>query len=92
MLKAYGIGNITHNLKIKDTKKGKLCILQIACNQEKKTTFANVHIKGNLCNSLAFAGKGRRIAVQGDLKIKKISSKAGPIFYTYIDCKALELL
>lgn len=92
MLKAYGIGNITHNLKVKSTKKGKLCILQIACEQEKTTTFTNVHVRGNLCNSLAFAGKGRRIAVQGDLKIKKISSKGMPIFYTYIDCKALELL
>lgn len=92
MLKAYGIGNITHNIKTKSTKKGRLCILQIACNQEDKVTFTNVHVKGNLCNSLAFAGKGRRIAVQGDLKIKKINTKTGSIYYTYIDCKALELL
>lgn len=92
MLKTYAIGNLTHNVDVINKKNKRYALIQLACNQGKKTQFINCLINDRLTNCLQFAQKGRLLSVSGDLKIKKIKTKSSTYYYTYISANDVQLL
>lgn len=88
------VGNLTHDIKIKSTKKGDIAIFQLACEEyPHKAEFINCHLYKKKVQLLNHVEKGALMAVNGVLKIKRIKKKNGNIiFYSYVYCDTVSIL